>query len=59
MKNIKHMSTLKEELIDCLKRAGAFDVGITDPRVGFEHALPPLIPRTSGIDVEYIVVLAS
>ncbi|MCD6510773.1 MAG: hypothetical protein J7L11_10360 [Thermoprotei archaeon] len=53
------MSTLKEELIDCLKRAGAFDVGITDPRVGFEHALPPLIPRTSGIDVEYIVVLAS
>jgi len=50
--------SLKGDLIACLKGAGAYDVRVADPNVGFEHAGEGRHPRELMHDCRSVVVFA-
>jgi ferredoxin len=50
--------SLKDDLIGCLKWAGAYDVRVADPAVGFEHAQEGRHPRQLMPDCRSVVVFA-
>jgi epoxyqueuosine reductase QueG len=49
---------LKDELIACLKQAGAYDVRMADPAVGFEHAPDGQHPRERMPQCRTVIVFA-
>ena len=49
---------LKRRLVDRLKQVGAYAVGIADPHVGFEHALPGQHPLAIWEDARSVVAFA-
>jgi epoxyqueuosine reductase QueG len=49
------MDSLKQRLADRLKQAGAYAIGVADPHVGFEHALPGQHPLEVWEDAKSVV----
>lgn len=49
---------LKQSLVNRLKQVGAFDVGVADPSVGYEHALPGKHPLEIWEQCRSVIVFA-
>jgi len=55
-------SDIKQDLVSCLKQAGAYEVRVANPAVGFEHAIPgrhPLDHWEQGKSVIVFTVASS
>ena len=52
------VSDLKRDIVDRLKQAGAFEVRVASPEIGFEHALPGKRPLDLWDQCRPVVVFA-